>query len=54
MARKNGRNNRWTDRFFILNQTWTKAFFISHIFGYITAFAQTCWIVSEIRKHAKK
>jgi hypothetical protein len=34
----------------ILDQFWTKAFFISHISGWFIACLQTLWIVYEIRK----
>lgn len=43
----------WAKHFWILNQTWTKAFFFSHLFGWITAFLQTFWIVYEVRKLGK-
>lgn len=41
-------------KFWVLNQRWTKRFFLSHIFGWITATIQTLWIVFEIRYFAKK
>lgn len=32
-----------------LNQRWSKRFFASHMFGWVTASVQTIWIVLEIR-----
>lgn len=40
--------------FWILNQKWSKRFFISHISGWTIACLQTIWIVIEIRHWAKK
>jgi hypothetical protein len=33
-----------------LNQTWSKRFFASHMFGWIVASLQTIWIVLEIKR----
>jgi hypothetical protein len=35
---------------FILNQTWSKRFFLSHVFGWTVACIQTFWIVLEIKR----
>jgi hypothetical protein len=54
MARKKDRGFLpWGRHFWILNQTWTRVFILSHLFGWATAFFQTFWIVYEIRKYAK-
>ena len=37
-------------KFWVLDQFWTKAFFISHISGWIIATLQTLWIVIEVRR----
>jgi hypothetical protein len=34
----------------VLTNYWVKAFMLSHIFGWATAFLQTFWIVYEIKK----
>jgi len=44
------RKRKWANRYWILNEKWTKAFFLSHIFGWIIATLQTVWIVFEVRK----
>lgn len=38
----------------VLNQTWTKSFLISHILGWLLAWLQTFWIVYEIKKIKKR
>jgi hypothetical protein len=48
--KKNSRQKAWGTNFWILNQTWTKAFMTSHIIGWTVAFAQTFWIIQEVRK----
>jgi hypothetical protein len=52
MSKKKG--DTWFGKYWILNETWTKAFFISHIFGWTIAWLQTLWLVAEIRKNRKK
>jgi hypothetical protein len=47
MAKK---NISWTKKYWVLDETWTKAFFLSHIFGWFVASLQTLWIVAEIRR----
>jgi hypothetical protein len=37
-----------------VSQKWSKRFFASHMFGWITAFVQTFWIVIEIKAALKK
>jgi hypothetical protein len=44
------KGSTWFGKYWILNETWTKAFFISHIFGWTIAWLQTLWLVWEIRK----
>lgn len=41
---------KWANRYWILTEKWTKAFFISHVFGWTIATIQTIWIVWEVRK----
>lgn len=41
-------------KFWILNQRWTRYFFISHISGWIIATLQTIWIIIEVRRYGKK
>lgn len=48
--RKKKKGETWFGKYWILNETWTKAFFISHIFGWTIAWVQTIWLVKEIRK----
>ena len=36
------------------NKKWVKAFFISHMSGWIIAWLQTVWIVWEIRRMKRK
>lgn len=43
----------WFNKYWVLNETWTKAFFISHIAGWVIATAQTLWIVAEVRKKGR-
>jgi len=52
MKRKKG--NSWFNKYWILNERWTIAFFISHIAGWVLANIQTLWIVYEIRKAYKR
>jgi hypothetical protein len=47
------KTKKWTKRYWLLSETWTKAFFMSHIFGWIVATLQTIWIVWEIRRKKK-
>jgi hypothetical protein len=47
---KKNKKDSWFNRYWILNQTWTKAFFISHVFGWGVAWIQTMWIIWEIKK----
>jgi hypothetical protein len=38
----------------VVSNKWIKRFFWSHIFGWITATLQTCWIVYEVRRYCKQ
>jgi hypothetical protein len=44
------KNKTWFNKYWILDEKWTKAFFISHIFGWVIATLQTIWIVEEVRR----
>jgi len=37
-----------------MTKTWTKAFLVSHICGWILANIQTIWIIWEIRRLSKR
>ena len=53
MVKHKNKGGSWFGKYWILNETWTKAFFISHIFGWTIAWLQTLWLVWEIRKKRK-
>lgn len=48
MPRK--KNKTWFNKYWIVTETWTKAFFISHTIGWICAWIQTVWILAAIKR----
>lgn len=47
---KRKKGNTWFNKYWVLNETWTKAFFVSHLMGWLIAWLQTLWIIFEVRK----
>ncbi len=43
----------WVGNFWVLNQKWTKIFFLTHLIGLGSSFLQTSLIIREVRKLGK-